>query len=156
MIWKGLCVVTGSESPVVVVLSGSMEPTMYKGDILFLYRGDKPYQVGEIVVYKIEGRNIPIVHRILEVHTSSDGEQRLLTKGDNNEGFDRPLYQPLDEQGRYIYRRPVLWLRPDQIQGRAIGFLPYIGHLTIVMTEYPLVKILLLSIMGFFVLTAKE
>jgi signal peptidase I len=26
IIWKGLTVVTGSESPVVVVLSGSMEP----------------------------------------------------------------------------------------------------------------------------------
>ena len=26
IIWKGLIVVTGSESPVVVVLSGSMEP----------------------------------------------------------------------------------------------------------------------------------
>jgi signal peptidase I len=26
IIWKGLMVVTGSESPVVVVLSGSMEP----------------------------------------------------------------------------------------------------------------------------------
>ena len=26
MIWKGLMVVTGSESPIVVVLSGSMEP----------------------------------------------------------------------------------------------------------------------------------
>jgi signal peptidase I len=26
IVWKGLLVVTGSESPVVVVLSGSMEP----------------------------------------------------------------------------------------------------------------------------------
>uniref|UniRef100_A0A914CH12 Signal peptidase complex catalytic subunit SEC11 n=1 Tax=Acrobeloides nanus TaxID=290746 RepID=A0A914CH12_9BILA len=28
MIWKGLMVVTGSESPIVVVLSGSMEPAI--------------------------------------------------------------------------------------------------------------------------------
>ena len=29
-------VVTGSESPVVVVLSGSMEPAFQRGDLLFL------------------------------------------------------------------------------------------------------------------------
>jgi signal peptidase len=29
-------VVTGSESPIVVVLSGSMEPAFYRGDLLFL------------------------------------------------------------------------------------------------------------------------
>lgn len=30
IIWKGLMVVSGSESPVVVVLSGSMEPGFYR------------------------------------------------------------------------------------------------------------------------------
>jgi signal peptidase I len=35
MIWKSLMVVTNSESPVVVVLSGSMEPAFQRGDILF-------------------------------------------------------------------------------------------------------------------------
>lgn len=30
MIWKGLMVVTGSESPIVVVLSGSMEPAFHR------------------------------------------------------------------------------------------------------------------------------
>lgn len=34
MLWKGLMVVTKSESPVVVVLSGSMEPGLLRGDIL--------------------------------------------------------------------------------------------------------------------------
>ena len=36
MIWRGLEVYTKSESPVVVVLSGSMEPAFQRGDILFL------------------------------------------------------------------------------------------------------------------------
>ena len=36
MIWKFLMFVTYSESPVVVVLSGSMEPAFQRGDILFL------------------------------------------------------------------------------------------------------------------------
>ena len=54
MIWKGLMVVTGSESPIVVVLSGSMEPAFYRGDLLFLtnYR-EENIRVGEIVVFKV-------------------------------------------------------------------------------------------------------
>ncbi|CAG2180364.1 unnamed protein product, partial [Oppiella nova] len=69
MIWKGLMVVTGSESPIVVVLSGSMEPAFHRGDLLFLtnYKED-PIRVGDIVVFKVEGRDIPIVHRVLKLH----------------------------------------------------------------------------------------
>ena len=52
MIWKGLMVVTESESPVVVVLSGSMEPAFYRGDILFLHMGFTPFRAGDIVVFK--------------------------------------------------------------------------------------------------------
>ncbi len=73
MIWKGLMVVTGSDSPVVVVLSGSMEPAYQRGDILFLWHGDAPFEIGEVVVFKLRGRDIPIVHRILEVHQQYGG-----------------------------------------------------------------------------------
>ena len=69
MIWKGLMVVTGSESPIVVVLSGSMEPAFHRGDLLLLtHDREAPIRVGDIVVFKIEGREIPIVHRVLKVH----------------------------------------------------------------------------------------
>lgn len=69
MIWKGLMVVTGSESPIVVVLSGSMEPAFHRGDLLFLTNyPEEPVRVGEIVVFKVEGRDIPIVHRVLKLH----------------------------------------------------------------------------------------
>ncbi len=69
MIWKGLMICTGSESPIVVVLSGSMEPAFHRGDLLMLTHDPKePIRVGDIVVFKIEGREIPIVHRVLKVH----------------------------------------------------------------------------------------
>jgi signal peptidase len=45
-----------------------MEPAFYRGDLLFLYLNDDPYKVGDIVVFKLEGRDIPIVHRVLKVH----------------------------------------------------------------------------------------
>ena len=65
MIWKGLIVLSSSESPIVVVLSGSMEPAFHRDDLLFLtnFRED-PIRAGEIVVFKVEGRDIPIVHRV--------------------------------------------------------------------------------------------
>ena len=70
---------------VVVVLSGSMEPAFYRGDILFLYMGKKPFSAGEVVVFNINGRDIPIVHRIIKVHekipgSGKDDDVRILTK----------------------------------------------------------------------------
>ncbi len=49
-------------------VSGSMEPAFQRGDILFLNNDDSPIRVGEIVVFKISDRDIPIVHRVLKVH----------------------------------------------------------------------------------------
>lgn len=69
MMWKGLSVVFNNESPVVVVLSASMSPAFKRGDILFLTntRSD-PIVVGNICVFNIKGRDIPIVHRVIKVH----------------------------------------------------------------------------------------
>jgi len=145
MIWKGLVVVSGSESPVVVVLSGSMEPAFFRGDILFLWMGNEDFRVGEIVVFKVKGRDIPIVHRILEVHEKEDGSAEILTKGDNNPVDDRGLYNP-----------GQLWLEKDDILGRARGALPYVGMITIQLTDYPILKYLLVGLMGLFVITAKD
>ncbi|KAB5574168.1 hypothetical protein DKX38_001362 [Salix brachista] len=225
IIWKALMCITGSESPVVVVLSGSMEPgfkrvknkqwqhetTLCKwlgdcrsdastkylqheallsaltvllgfsddntGDILFLHMSKDPIRAGEIVVFNIDGREIPIVHRVIKVkiwltllhiqfnammiskttldklaglggmcplfahqlntphvHERQDtGEVDVLTKGDNNYGDDRLLYA----QGQ-------LWLQRHHIMGRAVGFLPYVGWVTIIMTEKPIIKVQLL------------
>ena len=65
--WKGLSVVTDSPSPIVVVLSGSMEPAFQRGDLLFLSNRNllRETQVGEIVVYNVKDKDIPIVHRVV-------------------------------------------------------------------------------------------
>ncbi|KAJ1532810.1 Signal peptidase complex catalytic subunit, partial [Cladochytrium tenue] len=68
MIWKGLSVFTNSESPIVVVLSESMEPAFQRGDLLFLTMGSEPVRTGEICVFKVKGKDVPIVHRVIEAH----------------------------------------------------------------------------------------
>ncbi len=65
MLWKGLSVVTDSPSPIVVVLSGSMEPAFQRGDLLFLWNRGQDTQIGEVVVYNVRGKDIPIVHRVV-------------------------------------------------------------------------------------------
>lgn len=74
-----------------------MEPAFYRGDLLFLYHdrevnfffytlgstvsNKEPIDAGEIVVFKIEGRDIPIVHRVLKRHENTEtGEVKILTK----------------------------------------------------------------------------
>ncbi|CAM8953360.1 unnamed protein product [Rhodiola kirilowii] len=122
IIWKALMCFTGSESPVVVVLSGSMEPGFKRG------------------------REIPIVHRVIKVHERKDtGEVDVLTKGDNNYGDDRLLYA-----------HGQMWLNKHHIMGRAVGFLPYVGWVTIIMTEKPIIKYILIGALGLLVITSKE
>jgi len=157
MIWKGLGVITNSESPIVVVLSGSMEPAFYRGDLLFLTNPSRDqYRTGDITVYKIPGADIPIVHRVLETHdvapkkssaaivSNLAGNQLLLTKGDNNYVDDLELYQGLE------------WLERKHIVGKVRGFLPYVGYVTIAMNDFPQLKYALLGGLGLLALIQRE
>ncbi|EDV28916.1 uncharacterized protein TRIADDRAFT_63529 [Trichoplax adhaerens] len=146
MIWKSLIVATCTESPIVVVLSGAMEPSFNRGDLLMLnnYQSE-PIRVGEIVVFKIRGREIPIIHRVLRIHEDKNGTVKFLTKGDNNIVDDRGLYA----DGQF-------WLEKKDVIGRAKGFVPYVGMVTIAMNDYPKLKYLMLALLGFFVLENRE
>jgi hypothetical protein len=59
-----------------------------------------------------------------------NGTVKFLTKGDNNSVDDRGLYAP-----------GQLWLTKKDVVGRARGFLPYVGLVTIYMNEYPKFKV---------------
>lgn len=145
-IWKGLMLATGSESPIVVVLSGSMEPAFHRGDLLFLTNhAEDPVRVGDIVVFKVKGRDIPIVHRVIKLHEKEDGAYKILTKGDNNSVDDRGLYA-----------QDQVWLERSDIVGRARGFVPYVGMITILMNDYPKLKYVVLGLLGIFVLVHRD
>ncbi|KAF4721060.1 hypothetical protein FOZ62_001999, partial [Perkinsus olseni] len=137
MLWKGLMLYTGSESPIVVVLSGSMEPGFHRGDILFLtLKEQDPFEPGDVSVFSIEGRDIPIVHRIVNVHEEEIGRVRILTKGDNNMVLKSTA---VDDRGLYNYGQ--LFIERKNIMGRAQGFLPYAGMVTIWLNDYPWLKL---------------
>lgn len=133
--YKILMLASNSESPIVVVLSGSMEPGVHRGDLLVLsnYVNSERLVTGDIVVYKIPGRPVPIVHRLIKVHEDEKLNVDVLSKGDNNIPDDRELYG----RGRK-------WLQRPMIIGRALAFLPYAGVLTILMNDYPWLRYCLL------------
>lgn len=179
MIWKSLMLITGSESPVVVVLSGSMEPTMWRGDILALYMPET-FEIGDIVVFNIKEREIPIIHRIIQTHIelnsyekcivcvftfcillyffvsvffsisvflcfsfcSENGDVRILTKGDNNKVDD----------AYGIYAPGQMWLRRDDLMGKAGLYIPQAGFLTIWINETPIIKYIVIGAMCVYVL----
>ena len=151
--WKLVLLTTNSDSPVVVVLSGSMEPAFYRGDLLVLTnRYEDPIVPGEIVVFKIEGRDIPIVHRVMQVHRGNDANEasdysdvKYLTKGDNNNINDRGLYA-----------ENQLWLSRKDIVGRARFFIPQVGQVTIILNDNPIAKWILVGVMVFMMIYYKE
>ena len=58
--------------------------------------GQAPFCPVKLIAYflQVEGRDIPIVHRVLKLHEKEDGSVKFLTKGDNNSVDDRGLYAP--------------------------------------------------------------
>lgn len=126
-----------SHSPIVVVLSGSMEPAFQRGDILFLWNRDHQAKVGDVVVYEVKGKNIPIVHRVLREHHSPE-KQLLLTKGDNNAQDDLSLYS----------RKQAYLDRENDLVGTVKGYFPLVGYVTILLTENMYFRYSLLGFMG--------
>ena len=115
---QGMALALSTDMPVVAVESNSMIPVFYKGDILVLTGiGDGP-QVGDVVVYSVAGRSVPIVHRIVKVNP--DGSYQ--TKGDANEG-QLPFEQHVEK---------------ESVHGKVVAIVPYLGWVKLGVTEYVL------------------
>jgi len=56
----------------------------------------------------------------------------------------------------FFYSASQSWINKEHVIGRAKGYLPYIGMVTIIMNDYPIVKYVLVGVMGLFVLTTRE
>ena len=52
---------------------------------------ETPFTPGDIIVFKLDGRDVPIVHRVITAHdaVAAVRPQQLLTKGDANRVDDR-------------------------------------------------------------------
>ncbi len=123
LINQGLGIALATDMPVVAVESNSMVPTFYKGDLLIL-QGTLPEQLGEgdVIVFFPEGSGRAIVHRIIEVNP--DGT--FQTKGDANAN-----QLPFEKR-----------ISSEQIHGKKIAIIPWLGWVKIGVMEILLPNIL--------------
>jgi signal peptidase len=100
-----------TDIPMVVVTSGSMVPTIYKGDLLIvegkdpaeIQNGSHTERVGDIIIYDAQGLwtaylpegNQPIVHRVIgKYYNTTDNKYYFITQGDANYYPDPPMGPP--------------------------------------------------------------
>lgn len=132
IIYFVLQVSLNSETPMVVVVSGSMEPNINKGDLLFI-KGTDPEDIkeceggklnGDVIVFDAHGlwSGAPddlIVHRVINIF-EEDGKLYFVTKGDANSDKDNA---------------PVPEFR---VKGVVCGRVPYVGWVKIVLSDFGL------------------
>ena len=139
--WFGLKFALQTEFPMLAVASGSMEPTLYRGDLIIVQGGLNFAELhvgfyrlpngtlnptpGEIIVYydPRHGKdpNHLIVHRAVEKYQHENGTWFFYTKGDYRSGLDHdPWTEPYG-------------LRQDYIVGKVIGKVPLVGHIPLFM-----------------------
>ena len=133
--WYGLMFAFGTEYPILAVASGSMEPVLYKGDLIVVEGiqnvsniyvasadSDPP---GEILVY--QGTTELIVHRAIDKRVV-DGRYVFILHGDANwEGANEHV-------------------KEDRIVGRYIGVkVPWLGNIALFFVDFE-VKVAFISL----------
>jgi signal peptidase I len=126
---QGLALALSTDLPIVAVESNSMLPTFRQGDILLLY-GQESYEVGDIIVFSPSEGATPVVHRIIKINLDDSYQ----TKGDNN-------------TNQLPFERAI---RSNQIHGKVILIIPYLGWIKIGISEFVLPNIIWLAGMAIF------
>ncbi|KKK50055.1 hypothetical protein LCGC14_3128860 [marine sediment metagenome] len=137
-----------TETPMVVVVSGSMRPNLLEGDLLFL-KGKDPALIkngtlngkeGDIIVF--DARELPgwmappsepIVHRVIA--KKYDNGWFFLTKGDANPSHDSS------------------WIPDSRVIGVVVGRIPYIGWVKILLTDSGLLVPLLVIVSALLIIS---
>jgi len=140
----GLQTALKTEYPLFAVASGSMEPTLLRGDLILVQGGLNFSELtvgymtapvpGEIIVYRVPPEyrytsNDPIVHRAVAKEYRNN-RWYFYTKGDANSQID--YWSPISQ---------------DYIIGRVVGKVPWLGNLSLFMREHPFEGFLLIAIL---------
>jgi signal peptidase len=130
-----------TEIPLVVVISESMEPTIYRGDLLIV-QGKAPAEIkngtasdlqGDIIIYDANGlwlfrqNSEPIVHRVVGKYlNTTDNKYYFITKGDNNATNPDP-----DPPGSPL----TIAVPEDRVLGVVVKIIPKVGMAKIWLSE---------------------
>lgn len=90
-----------------IVLSGSMETSIYTGDLVFVKNVDtSTLKEQDVIAFRNESDTVT-THRIVDI-VEQDGQQYFQTKGDNNDANDADLVSMDDVEGIYVFKIPKL------------------------------------------------
>ena len=94
-----------------VVVSGSMEPSFYRGDIVATlntntygiqeFNPETDVNVNDVVVYNATWYKEPVIHRVIDVQMIN-GSKYFTIKGDNNDKEDPYLVRPSQIRSKVI------------------------------------------------------
>lgn len=88
-----------------IVLSGSMETEIHKGDLIFVKKIDPAtLKVDDVIAYRDQAETVT-THRIIDIVENNDTTY-FITKGDNNATQDLNLVAYEDVEGIYVGRFP--------------------------------------------------
>lgn len=126
-----LQLIFNTQYPIVIVMSDSMEPSIHRGDLLFV-KGIDPEDInngtidgkeGDVVVFNARGLwnnapKDPVAHRVVSKwYNETTNKWYFYTKGDANFHIDMAV------------------IPDDRIYGVVIGGIPYIGLVKIVLID---------------------
>lgn len=125
-----------------IVLSGSMETKIHKGDLVLTKVVDpKILKKNDIIAFR-DSADTVTTHRIIDI-ASDNGKKYFITKGDSNVSQDQNLVKFKDVEGIYIFRIPTI--------GSAMNTLAQPTTIIIV-----LLIITILFVLGFTISTKKQ
>lgn len=147
--WFGLRAYLRTEYPLLAVASGSMMPTLNRGDLIVVHGGLNvsdivaEYGTGDIVIFRNPTNPSDlIVHRAVEKHQDAEGWY-LKTRGDANPNTDQWKVYDRDLEGKVVWSIPYL------------GHIPLFVHTTTGMTVI-VVLIVILILLEFVLPFAKK
>ena len=94
------------------VLSGSMEPALPVGSVVYVNSNNKSPETGDIVTY-LRSESVRVTHRVADV--SEDG---YILKGDANSSPDFNIVSQRQIIGVYAFHIPILGYILSAVQGR--------------------------------------
>ena len=85
-----------------LVVSGSMEPNLYAGDIVFVNTNIdfEDVEIGDVIIFKHKGMNI--IHRVIETMTINE-KTYFKTKGDANKFDDGFVVSTENFSGKTLF-----------------------------------------------------
>ena len=88
-----------------VIVSGSMEPTIKKGDAIFVKNvAEEDIKTNDIISFQTNTQmQTNVTHRVIEI-VEEDGVKKYTTKGDNNNTEDKEKVTYQQIEGKYQFK----------------------------------------------------